>query len=151
MQKTEQIDVFNCLLNDFSDADCLILTGKRFEDVGPAVRNARSPHLVLVNRFGSVNIPVLKPANRSFLMWSGDITFTALYLDTFNLNCMRSGHLSQWRQTVWNWMMCSQREALQMCLVAAFSTDYRPSTWMPGRLAKMPLQQSKCDTTNIRQ
>ena len=56
--------VFNCLLNDFSDADCLILTGKLFQAVGPAVRNEPLPNLVLVDRVGSVSTPVLKTADR---------------------------------------------------------------------------------------
>ena len=40
MKKTGQIGVFNCLLNDFSDDDFLMLTGKLFQAIGPAVRNA---------------------------------------------------------------------------------------------------------------
>ena len=61
MKKAGQIDAFDCHLNDSRDADSNI----KVQAVGPAVRNVRSPNLVLVDQVGSVSIPVLKTADRS--------------------------------------------------------------------------------------
>lgn len=55
---------FNCLLNDSSDDDGLIPAGKLFQAVRPAVRNAQSPNLVLVDRVDKI-LPVFETADRS--------------------------------------------------------------------------------------
>ena len=46
--------IFNCLLNDSNDDNCLLLMVKLFQAVGPAVQNARSPNMVSVYRVGGV-------------------------------------------------------------------------------------------------
>ena len=55
-KQIEQKFVFNCLLNDTNDDNCLMLSSRLFQAVDPAVRKVRSPRLVLIERFGSARL-----------------------------------------------------------------------------------------------
>ena len=50
VKRLDKLCVVNCLLKDSRNDDCLMLTGKLFQAVGPAVRNARSTKSVFVDR-----------------------------------------------------------------------------------------------------
>ena len=106
-------------------------------------------NLVLVDQAGCVSLPVFETSDCSVamrsvmvvgthtcssLMLSGAIPFTTLYMNIHSLNCMQSGHLSQWRQSLRSGLMCSKREAskvtwLQHCTQTVHSRDGQLTDW----------------------